>query len=779
MALCRNIRQSLHDRSVRTALVAWVAVLLFVPAAEAVTENTVLKRIRTGRHSTHARIVFELEGARPLSTGPQSDQGFPIIFSSLKSRLSRDALKARWPGPVSAITIQERDGSTLVLITFREGASSVQPRIDAKGKSAYHLIVDVYPEASDRGNSATMSPTPLPRGRADESAGVDLPQGIEGTPAGDSAAFGQALQTFAAGDALYSEHRNDLAPVAAQLIEKYRSALRAAPLAPQAVHAYFRTGLCHLALGDFKKAEESFKHILNNHSQHPIAPLAWMRLGEALLKRGAYIESIQALRTSLNSSLEKRMVAEANYYLGRGLFQLGAHREAQSVLVKSLDEDPTGPVARPDLLRVLGEAYFVNQDYDKSAATLMWYLNIEKDVPGKDLLLAKIGESLMYTRDQDLAKKVYIYIDKYFPETEGYIISKIRRAEYFEKQTPPNTVAASAIYEELSQQSPTGPVGDFLVFKLASWERGRKNYPRALEWTEKGLLSHSTPKAREELLDLKVQVLLDFIRESHLGQDFAGVLRLFQDNQELLSPRMTPETLSMIAESCSMLKLHPSAAEIYHGLYVQSGSKNEEWLLKAARCYFQMGDAERTILSCLPLQGEAHQAERAMLLGRAYFETGKYGQAAQELLKHIQKKSSLEDTDQDVLFCYAESLIRSERAADALTFLDRMTRVPALAGGEPRIRIGLMQSRCHYALKQPGPAAEVLEQLMALSPSEEMKDRLNYELSRIYLETGQFQKASERLTQLARSSSSLWKTAAQQEIGYLELNGWNPKAGSK
>ncbi len=779
MALCRNIRQSLHDRSVRATLVAWMGVLLFAPVAEAATENAVLQRIRTARHSTHVRIVFELEGARPLSAGPQSDSGFPIVFSSLKSKLGRDALKAKWPLPVNSIAIEERDGSTVVLIAFREGASSVQHRVDAKGKTAYLLIVDVSLEAPGRGKASAGSQAPLPQTKGNEPEGDGARQGIEGTATADSGPLGQGEPPFARGDALYDEHARNLAPAAARIIEEYRSALRASPRASEAVQAHFRTGLCHLALGDFKKAEESFKQVLNNHSQHPIAPLAWMRLGEALLKRGAYIESVQALRTSLNSPLEKSVVAEANAYLGQGLFLLGAHSEAQAVLVKSLEDDPMGHISRPEILRVLGEAYFVNQVFDKSAETLMWYLNIQKDAPGKDLLLAKIGESLMYTRDQDLARKIYLYIDKYFPETEGYIISRIRRAEYFEKQMPPNMVAASAIYEELSQYPMTGPMGEFLTFRLASWERGRGNHSRALEWIDKGLMSHGTPKARDELLDLKARVLLDFIRESHSGQDFAKALRLFQDNQGLLNPHMTPESLSIIAESCSMLKLHPTAAEIYQRLYTLSGSKNEEWLLKAARCYFQMGDPERTILSCLPLQGEAYQLEKSMLMGRAYFETGKYAQAAQELLKHIQKKNSLDATDPDVLLCYAESLILSDRAADALPFLDKLTRVPGLAEGEPRIRVGLMQSRAHYTLKQLGRAAEVIEQLLALSPPEAIRDRLNYELSRTYIEMGQTQKASERLAQLARSSNSLWKAAAEQEIGYLELNGGAPKAGTR
>ncbi len=759
-------------------VLVWTGLFL-LPAADAAPKSTILKGIRSSRHAEYSRIVLELEGERPLTVGPLSDQGFPVVFSDLKSRLSSKTLKTRWPQPVASISIEERDGSTLILVGFGEGTSSAKDSIVAKSNRAYRLVLDfgVLPPGS--GPPPKSGAIALPGGKEDPSAGAHSPHGAESTSPATSKSLDHEPHTFARGDALFSDHMHDLAPVAAQIIEEYRSALRDSPKAPQAVAAHFRSGLCHLSLGDAKKAEESFKQVLNNHSQHPIAPLAWMRLGEALLKRQAYIESIQALRTALNAPLEKRLTAEANYLLGKGLYLLGAHKEALGVLVKSLEDDPSGHVANPDLLRTLGEAYFVNQEYEKSAMHLMWYLNLEKEVAGKDLLLAKIGESLMYTGDQDMAKKIYVYIDKYFPDTEGYVISKIRRAEYFERQSPPNRIAAAAIYEELSQRSLTGPVGEFLTFKVASWERERKNYPRALEWIGGGLQNSSTAKAKEELLDLKAKVLLDFIRDSHANQDHTKALQLYQDNRALLDPQMSGETLSLIAESCAMLKLHPAAAEIYQRLYTQSGAKSEEWLLKAARCYFQMRDSERTILSCQPLQGESYQREKAMMLGRAYFEERKYGQAAQELLKHIQKTGKLEETDPEVLFCYAESLILSDKAADALPFLDKLTRVPALAEGEDRIRIGLMQSRCHHALKQTSQATDVLEHLLTISPPEALRDRLNYELSRLYLETGQPRKATEKLTQLAQTSNGLWKTAAEQELGYLELQGHKPKEGSK
>jgi tetratricopeptide (TPR) repeat protein len=769
-------------------IVSWFGLFFCLSSLEAASETVILKRIRSGRHATQARIVLELEGPRPLSIGPLSDQGFPVTFGILKSQLSPQVLKTKWPAPVSNISIEARDGGSVLWVGFRDVAVAVEQSVQAKGKTTYRLILDFAPQAGSSviGTGQVGLPTP-PEGESKTAAAQTgntngkpkpPPQGSDPPLSTDPMAIEPQGDPFAEGDALFAEHRENLAPAAAQILEKYRAALRTAPRSPRRLLAEYRSGLCHLLLGNAKKAEEFFKTILKEYSQHPMAPLAWSGLGQALSKSEAYMESIQALRTAINGLTEPSQIADAYYHLGRSLFRINAHKEALEALTKAIEIDPSSHVRWPELLRLAGEAYFIDQKYDKCASYLIWYLNLEKNVSEKDILLAKIGESLMYTGNGDLAKKFYIYVDKHFGESEGYIISKIRRAEYFERQNPPNKTAASAIYEELSQRSLSGPLGEFLTFKLATWERDRKKYPRALEWIDNGLRNSSTLKARDELIDLKVKVLLDYIKELYDQQDFAKTLELFQENEALLGPHMTPDNSQWIAASYAALKYHPAAAELYQSLYTRNGSKNEEWLLNAAKNYYRMGDMEHTLAACPALQGEAFQVEKTLLMGRAFYEQGKHKEAVNEFAKHIQKKGGIEQTDPDILFCHAESLMLSDKAGEALTFLEKLTSIPALAEGEPRIRIGLMQIRCHQKLKQNSQAIGVAEHLLTLSAQEDVKDQLNYELSRMYLETAQLQKATEKLTQLIQSSNGLFKSTAQQELGYLDLQRASPGKGS-
>lgn len=788
MALGRTEERQPLKSALFFLLGAWVGVFFCLPSADAAPEGAVLRRIRSGHYSTHTRIVMELEGARPTAIGPLSDRGFPVIFEKLKSQVRPTTLRQRWPHPVMSLSIEQSDGATVVWIAFGVGGVSVEQTITAKSKTAYHLILDCSPQSSGS-NSYLHADSAAPPGEHHTSPGSQpgppvssTKSALQGADSPSSTPQGEVGSTedpFKEVDSLFAEHSEHLPPVAARILDGYRAALSSRPNGPQAPLAHYRSGLCHLALGNGKKAEEAFKQVLSNYSQHAVAPFAWLGLGQALVKRQAYMEAVQAVRTALNGPLDATRTADAYYILGLSFHRMGAFKEALEALSKSLESNPTEYVRQPELLRLLGESHFAIQQYDKSANYLLWYLNLEKEVREKDLILAKISESLMYTGDHDLARRVYIYIDKYFPDTEGYIISKIRRAEYFEKQDPPNKVASSAIYEELSQRSIGGPIGEFLTYKLASWERERKNYHQSLTWIEKGLQNSSTSKAKEEFINLKVGVLLEYLNHLHSQQDYSKVLQLYQDNEVLLAPHAGLEVLSMLAQSCTSLKLYPPAARLYQELYARSGSKNEEWLLAAGKSYFLMGDLERAYQACQPVQAEGFQSEKAVLLGKIHFARGKYKEAAQELAKYVQsKEAGLGEADPDILFSYAESLIRLDRNGEALSFLERLTKESSYGEPEKQIRIGFMQIRCYHKLKQDSQVTQVLEHLLKLSPPEELRDRIKFELSQVYKEMGQPQKATEKLTELSQSSDGLWKTAAQQELGYFELQNGSSIKGS-
>jgi predicted negative regulator of RcsB-dependent stress response len=72
-------------------------------------------------------------------------------------------------------------------------------------------------------------------------------------------------------------------------------------------------------------------------------------------------------------------------------------------------------------------------------------------------------------------------------------------------------------------------------------------------------------------------------------------------------------------------------------------------------------------------------------------------------------------------------------------------------------------------LNQKQKALESLEGAIPLVVAEDLKNRLNYELSGLYLENGQKDMAVQKLTELSASSQSFWRAAAEQRLNNLQL----------
>ena len=108
---------------------------------------TKLNDIRTGKHKGYTRLVFDAEGARPLSIGPATAEGLTIVYEQLElmrkpSVLFRDMIAAAEVShhrqtDHSVIAIRFKNPNTVVRSFYMGGKSSE--------KGAYRLIMDLYP----------------------------------------------------------------------------------------------------------------------------------------------------------------------------------------------------------------------------------------------------------------------------------------------------------------------------------------------------------------------------------------------------------------------------------------------------------------------------------------------------------------------------------------------------------------------------------------------------------------------------------------------------------
>ncbi len=753
--------------------------ILFAVNCYSAVDGATLQNVRVGFHNDFTRLVFDIDGPRPLSIGPQEKTGVVIRFGRFQTSLRSEDLLPRLPSFLSGISFRQGDSGSMIYIAFQKPDISVKPSILSKSKSSHRVVLDFYPAAVpaappkvDKAITRNPEEKEKPKQNPPQPSEAAAPAFVPLTDAAGapSAATPEASSPYDEADSFFLAHENDLAQHAQQILELYRIAMKAAPSSSKLPVALYRYGVACLAAGNAKKAEESFKKVINDYPAHPLVGLCWLGTGKAQQHKKADVEAVLAFRSALTFPLEKAKEAEAHCFMGKSLTRIGSHKDALEALGKCLNDDPASYIKEPNVLRSIGESSFALQQYDKSCDYLIRYINLDAAVPDRDIILAKIAETLLYMNEHDLAKKLYTHIERHYPDSEGYIIGAIRRAELMERQNERGKRNAVALYQELSEKLTSSPLSELVIFKLASWESEQGNHKKSLSLIDDFLLNkdQKSPPGKD-ILTLRDKVAEKFLRRSFEEKNYNQVIELYKANQPLFKVSTSPDIILMAAESYEALKHYPIGVDLYEQLLSGSPANKDGLLLKLARSQFLMGDLGKAAEKAAQIRSESLEAEKSELLGQIYFNQKKYDEAARQLAKSFQRDPNFERIDFQLAFAYAESLLELNKSAEALQFLQKVSGRVGTEEVDKKVRAGLLESRCYQSLKQAEKAIGVLEELAPIITADQVKDQLNYQLSQLYLESGQSDKAVESLNKLMASSQPLWKAAAEQQLNYMQL----------
>ena len=145
---------------------------------------------------------------------------------------------------------------------------------------------------------------------------------------------------------------------------------------------------------------------------------------------------MEAFRWALRGAAEKDDKAAAYYELGRMYLILGANKEALEMLENCIGQDPDYYTKKPDVFRFIGEAQFALGNIEKAKEHLLRYVNYQQSAPDQDIVLAKIAEIFLIQGELGAASKMYAFIGKYYTDSEGDLICRVRQGGVDGKRRP-------------------------------------------------------------------------------------------------------------------------------------------------------------------------------------------------------------------------------------------------------------------------------------------------------------------------------------------------------
>ncbi len=123
--------------------------------------TTKLHNVRVGTHTGFTRIVFDSEGARPLSIGPVSAKGVAIRYDRLDLLCNPRHFSQRYLGAVAKVSHQKEAQAQKIFIALRQSDTRVKSfflAADPPKKGFYRFVMDFYPPTKLKVNEASPPP---------------------------------------------------------------------------------------------------------------------------------------------------------------------------------------------------------------------------------------------------------------------------------------------------------------------------------------------------------------------------------------------------------------------------------------------------------------------------------------------------------------------------------------------------------------------------------------------------------------------------------------------
>lgn len=579
------------------------------------------------------------------------------------------------------------------------------------------------------------------------------------------------LARYGLADSLFFMRQEDLASSANEIADHYASALKADSTLAQACWAYYRSGLAYLAAGEQEKAFQAFKKAVQDYPKHPAAPLCWLELAALYQKTAAHAQTIRAARSALESPLDRTPTARAYWLLGSSLHAAGEYVTAKEALERCLAQEPQWYREQPHLLKYLGESYFFQKEYDKGRDYLLWYLNLQPTAPDRDLILAKIAEIFSAEDDVEHANKLYDHIGSNYPDSGGDVIARIRRADFSKSRGRLSPEDDLTIFRELAQKPLSPQLRKLVQLRLAAREHEYGNFDESISIIDGNLRGNATTTSNHDFLVLRGKVVRDWLTTAHQKRDHATVVQLHEQGESTAANAQSPGFKLIIADGYAGIKQYQKAIALYEEILTAKGDLEEgDILARMAEAALQAKDLEKAGKYCARIQGPKFERKKMVLLAQIYFAQQQYAKVA-ECLGRLPEDEIPATGAPSMRMVLSESLSHLGECDRAATWLRRTSEQmeQTESHSDELVHCYLAQAACYTKSEKPDRALAVLEEAITIAGSENLRDQLNYDISKRYLQLGQIDKAVQRLTGLMQSPQSFWQTAAKQQLDYIQM----------
>lgn len=583
-------------------------------------------------------------------------------------------------------------------------------------------------------------------------------------------------------DAIYELHVASGFPPFDQVEVAYQKALGAFPNSPDAPRALLRMGLVNYRVGNFDKAKGYFNLVVEGHPKSPEAITAKVFQARRLLDEGRLQPAIRLLREVVFEHPKSPLLKEALWYLGRALFEVGRYVEAHERLIALQERWPDFHLQEPMILYYIGEASFRLDRLDEARKYLYWVLNINPDVPGPDLILARIGDTYKLQKNYKKAVTIYSEVGHRFPDSDGALIAKLRLAEtesqageqaeklarVFDIEVAKDAVAT---YKAVAKKYADRPVAQLAMLKLGAWHYYQKEYGQAFDILLDLLERYPRSEFHRDALFALRQAFDKRIKSLAEDRKALPLIEFYETYKDRIPAQLRAQYAPLLGQAYLDLHLYAKAASLYEESFKQ-GRREPDIMLGLGLAYYhedlyqQATEALARFLDLYPAHGQANEA--LYLKGKSLLKLKRFAEAAKELEKVARRQPDSPEY-WSVVSDWAKALAGDGRLSEAVALL-KANLAQAPAEMETRRPLLVQLSQDLMELKKYGEVIKTLEAAVAGLPVPGEAVGLYYRLGEAYFRAGHLDQARQIWDKVAQVDDPFWKKLASDRLVVADVS---------
>ncbi len=317
-------------------------------------------------------------------------------------------------------------------------------------------------------------------------------------------------------------------------------------------------------------------------------PLAYLARGKVFLQIEQPEKAIKDFKVLLQEYPDSRYAMEANLWIASYYHRIGLYEESEQRLSEINEKHPELYLEYPEVILLNAKNGLYLKKYAEARNHLFKAINIGGQQEAIDLLLSRIGDTYHNEENDKEAEKYYRMVIDYYPASEGASISKLRLAEYFSDIT---------LLDNVSQNESNETIGELALLEKAYQLYENKEYTEAIKTLKETALKPVQTETRKDAKRLIVHAIekeLDRLKEAGLPTD---LVYIYKDNEEILTDRINPESLLLVAEAYKKLDRYKEAVLIYSLInsYDLGPDAYVNYLQGLTESYISMGETDKAI----------------------------------------------------------------------------------------------------------------------------------------------------------------------------------------